>query len=283
MPLPPLRFRTGTWDWSRPYIAGVLNVTPDSFSDGGQFEGPEQAIAHGRRLVEQGADMLDIGGESTRPGAEQISADEEIARVLPVINGLADVGVPLSVDTTKARVARACLDAGAEVVNDISGGLFEPAIIEVAEHAAAYICGHVRGSTIADVHAGETEALDAAAVLADLNVIVSTHSPELRAKTIADPCLGFGKGPELNLVLCKRAGWLSDELQLPVMVGASRKRFVASLSGHVAPVPVHVRDAATVGTSLAAIEAGAQVLRVHNVEMMAAAMRLHHAVRSASR
>jgi len=277
--LAALRFRSGLWDWSRTYIAGVVNVTPDSFSDGGQFADVDAAIAHGRQLVDDGADLLDIGGESTRPGAVAVSAEQELARILPVIEGLVGVGVPLSVDTTKAEVARACIDAGVEVVNDVSGSVFDPDILVVAEDAAAYICGHVRGATISEVHASDNQSPSVESVAAELAARVTSLSPSLRSKTIVDPCLGFGKLQAANLDLCKHAGTLSDRVQCAVMIGASRKRFVAALSGHDAPVPVPVRDAATMGASLAAAASGAHVLRVHNVAMLAPALRLHEAVR----
>src|SRR5690606_15060607 len=145
--LAAMEFRHARLDWTRVYIAGVVNVTPDSFSDGGLYASVDAAVARGLLLVAQGADILDIGGESTRPGAAAVTADDEIARVVPVIERLAAaVRVPLSIDTTKAEVARAAIAAGAEIVNDISGGLFDPDIVTAASHAgAAYICGHVRG------------------------------------------------------------------------------------------------------------------------------------------
>ncbi len=155
--LPPIAFRHQTLDWSRPYVMGVVNATPDSFSAGGRFTSVEEAVAHGLQLEADGADLIDIGGESTRPGAAPVSADVEIARVIPILEGLARrVRAVLSVDTVKAEVARAALAAGAELVNDISGGRFDPALVGVAAEAgAALVCGHVRGSTIAEVHASE--------------------------------------------------------------------------------------------------------------------------------
>jgi len=275
----PLQFRHTTWDWTRPYVAGVVNVTPDSFSDGGAYASVDAALRRAEELIAAGADLVDLGGESTRPGAVPVPAERELERVLPVVERLAGSRVPISVDTSKAEVAAACLAAGAEVVNDVSGGHFDPRMIEVARGAAAYICGHLRGSSIAEVHLREGESPGLDEVEAELAASLARLPTGLRERTIVDPGLGFGKGSEENLQLCKGAGRLAKRLQCAVMVGASRKRFVAALSGHEAPVPVSVRDAATVGASLAAIAAGAHVVRVHAVEWMVPALRLFEAVR----
>src|SRR6185503_11080799 len=173
--LPPLRFRGATFDWSRPYLVGVVNTTPDSFSDGGRHLDPDVAVERALALAADGADMLDVGGESTRPGAEPVPAGEELARVLPVIERLAGrTGIPvLSIDTCKAEVARAALAAGAELVNDVSGGLFAPTAAAAAEAGAAFVCGHVRGRRLDEVHAAVPPAFaelvaELAARLADM-------------------------------------------------------------------------------------------------------------------
>jgi len=279
----PLQFRQTTWDWSRPYVAGVVNVTPDSFSDGGAYIGVDAALRRADELIRAGADLIDIGGESTRPGAEPVSAERELERVLPIVERLAGAPVPISVDTTKAEVARACLAVGAEVVNDVSGGHFDAGMVAVASRASAYICGHLRGSSVAEVHAREGEDPGFEEVATELAVTLAGFPEVLRGRTIVDPGLGFGKGAEQNLQLCKEAGRLAKRLECAVMVGASRKRFVAELSGHEAPVPVSVRDAATVGASLAAIASGAHIVRVHAVESMVPALRLFEAVRRGGR
>jgi dihydropteroate synthase len=275
--LPPIVFRCQTLDWSRPYVMGVVNATPDSFSAGGRFTSVAEAVAHGLQLEADGADFIDVGGESTRPGAGQVSAEVEIARVIPILEGLEGrVRAVLSVDTAKAEVARAALAAGAELVNDISGGRFEPALIAVAAEAgAALVCGHVRGSTIAEVHAGEDRPPTFDQVADELGERLAALPPELRRRTIADPGLGFGKrGPE-NLELSRRAGELAGRLSCPVMVGPSRKRFLGLLTGR----PVGDRDAATIGAALAAAASGAHVVRVHDVAGVTAALKVFGAVR----
>jgi len=260
----PIAFRRNILRWERVYLFGVMNITPDSFSDGGRHVAVADAVAFGLRSERAGADVLDVGGESTRPGAAAVAAEEEIARVVPVIAGLVEAGcgVPIAVDTTKANVARAALAAGAEIVNDISGGRFDPAIVDVAAAAgAAYVCGHVRGRTIAEVHAGEAEPPSFDEVAAELGERVAALPADLRQRTLVDPCIGFGKGLATNLALLARAGELAAGTGRPVLVGPSRKRFLGVLTGK----PVGERDDATVGAALAAAAAGASALRVHDV------------------
>jgi dihydropteroate synthase len=270
---PPLRFRKATLRFDRTLIAAIVNVTPDSFSDGGLHVDMASAVSFGLRCVDEGADLLDVGGESTRPGAELITAEEELRRVLPVIRALAgQVSVPLSIDTTKAEVARAALEAGAELVNDISGGRFDPALPGVvADAGAVFIAGHVRGSTLAQVH-------DPAAPEPTFEEIVAELAASLRAtsvRTIADPGLGFGKRAATNLELLRRAGELSERLGRPVMVGPSRKRFLGELTGR----PPSERDDATVGACLAAAASGAQLVRVHAVRPVRDALTVFESVR----
>ncbi len=250
---------------------GVVNVTPDSFSDGGQCQTVEQAVARGLQLVEDGADILDIGGESTRPGAQPVSAREELGRILPVIERLSQVTrTPISVDTSKAKVAEAAISAGAELVNDISGGSFDPEIVSVAAEASAvYICSHLRGDTIAAVHASQSEPLTPGQVAEDLAKKIARLPSTLRYRTIVDPGLGFGKPTALNVALSGYAGHLGQQLICPVLVGPSRKRFVAELGGET----LDARDATTVGVVLASVFFGANLVRVHNVQMVRAALR----------
>jgi dihydropteroate synthase len=265
--LAEIQLRRVCLDWSRPYIMGVVNVTPDSFSDGGRLADPAAAIAHGLGL---GADIVDVGGESTRPGAQPVRVSEEIARVVPVIRGLVRGGATVAIDTTKAAVARAAVDAGAEIVNDISGGLFDPAILEVA--CGAYVCGHVRGRSLEEVHAAD---LTYEEVANDLAGRVAALPVAVRARTIVDPCIGFGKRTATNLALLARAGELAAGCGRPVLVGPSRKRFLGELTGR----PVDDRDAATVGACLAAVAAGAHMLRVHDVAALGPALAAFTAVR----
>ncbi len=265
-----LEFRSGCLNWSRPYVMGVLNLTPDSFSDGGQLVGLEGAIRAAEEMVADGADILDIGGESTRPGALPVSIDEECRRILPLVEALAArFAVPLSVDTCKAEVARRAVAAGAEIVNDVSGGLFDESMIErVDSLGCAFVCGHVRGRDLAAVHA--TLATNADEVLAELVARIASLPLGLRARTIADPCIGFGKDLHTNLGLLRSGEALAAQTGCPVLIGASRKRFLGELTG----LPVHERDAASVGAALASVEAGAHILRVHNVAMTVSALRV---------
>ena len=274
-PVKTLRFGRVTFDWTRVYIVGVVNVTPDSFSDGGRFADSASAIAQGRALVAAGADVVDVGGESTRPvGAGAVHADEEIARVVPVVRALAALPVLVSIDTSKAAVAEAALAAGAELVNDISGGLFDPAIVTVSAAAGAgFVCGHVRGADLAAVHAQRN--LDFAAVAADLEERVEALPEGLRERTIVDPGLGFGKGTAANVALIRRCGELGTRLGLPVMLGPSRKRFLGELTGE----EVDNRDPATVGACLAGVNAGVQLLRVHDVKLLRSALTVYEAIR----
>jgi dihydropteroate synthase len=275
-PFPPMKFRRVTFDWSRPYIVGVVNVTPDSFSDGGRHLDVPRAVARGLALAAAGADVVDVGGESTRPGATPVDPDEELRRVIPVIAGLVGGGVSVvSVDTTKAVVAEKALLSGAELINDVSGGAFDPAIAEVcAAQRAAYVCGHLRGRDLAEVHRADAPAVTFDEVCAELAARIAGLPAGLAGRVIADPGLGFGKHGAVNLELCRRAGELADQLSCPVMVGPSRKRFLGELIGR----PVAERDAATVGAALAAASSGAHFLRVHDVVRLVPALTVFRAV-----
>ena len=246
---------------------GVLNVTPDSFSDGGHFLAAEAAIAHGLQMARDGADLVDVGGESTRPGATRIALDVELARVLPVVAALTEAGVPVSIDTMRAQVARAAVEAGAVVVNDVSGGLSDPAILtEVAALGVPYVAMHWRGygdrmhelavydDVVADVTA-ELSARVQSAVAAGVDP----------AAIVVDPGLGFAKEAEHNWALLHDLGRLLA-LGHPVLVGASRKRFLGSLLAAVGvPRPMAGRDRATDAVSALAAAAGAWCVRVHDV------------------
>ena len=273
--LPPITFRGATLDWLRPYVMGVVNVTPDSFSDGGRFAGVEDAVRHGLALVEAGADLLDIGGEATNWRASPVTADEELRRIGPVVEALAArTSVPLAVDTTKAVVARAAVAAGAEIINDVSGGLFDPAMAAVVdETGAAYVCSHLRGGSLAEVFAAEGT-VTWPDVARELRGRLAALSDAARARTLVDPGLGFGKGsdPAGNAALIAHAGDLSEALGRPVLVGPSRKRFLGRLIGRGDAATLAERDAATIGACLAAVRAGAHVLRVHDVQLLNAAL-----------
>lgn len=271
-----IRFRNGSLEFDRTFVMGVLNVTPDSFSDGGLHAGVDSAVSHGLRLIEEGADVLDVGGESTRPGAAPVSAREETERVVPVIRALASrARVPISVDTTKAEVAMAAIEAGAEIVNDVSGGLFDPDIVRVClATGAAYICGHLRGRSLAEVHAAHTTAPDFETTLEELAARVFSLPAAVLSRTIVDPGLGFGKGTAENVELLRRAGEIGAALSRPVLVGPSRKRFLGELVGR----GVSERDDATVGACLAAVAGGADGVRVHAVRPVRDALTVYERV-----
>lgn len=260
----------------RPLIFGVLNVTPDSFSDGGRYVGPQAAIAAGRQMIASGADVVDVGGESTRPGAVRIPVEEELERVLPVISALAAHGVPVSIDTMRAAVARSAVDAGAVLVNDVSGGQADPAMLgTIASLDVPYVVMHWRG------HSNEMDALAdygdvgeqvRAEVLA--RVDACTEAGIDRRRLIIDPGIGFAKTADHNWQLLKELPMLV-ELGLPVLLGASRKRFLgALLAANETPREVLDREAATIAVSALATMNGVWAVRVHEVRGNADAVRV---------
>lgn len=247
---------------------GVVNVTPDSFSDGGRYAGAEAAIAHGEQLARDGADLLDVGGEATNPRARPVSAAEELERVLPVVRELARVS-RVSIDTTKAEVARAALAAGATIVNDVSGGLFDPGMREVVA-GTTYICGHLRGRSLAEVFSDESRSVTWQEVAAELVERIASLPPGVQIWV--DPGLGFGKGadPATNEDLVRHAGDLGRAVGCPVVVGPSRKRYLRRRladQGVTEPTELDL-DRASADECLAAARAGAAVLRVHNVALL---------------
>lgn len=255
-------------DLQRTLVVGVLNVTPDSFSDGGDFLDPSAAVAHGVHLHAQGADMIDVGGESTRPGARRVAPDEEAARVLPVVRALAEAGVPVSIDTMCARTAQAAVDAGACIVNDVSGGLADPAMYPaVAALEVPYIVMHWRGLThrLEDLAAYDDVVADVRDEL-DQRVRAAVAAGISPARIVVDPGLGFAKETEHNWSLLSRLDHL-DELGFPILIGASRKRFLGALLCDAAgqPRPVHERDAATDAVTALAAQQGVWAVRVHDV------------------
>ena len=251
---------------------GVVNVTPDSFSDGGLYAEPDAAIAHGLRLAEEGAAILDVGGESTRPGARPVDADEELRRVLPVIEGLAAraVGLELSVDTTKLRVARGALEAGAAIVNDVSALRSEPEMAGLVASSGARCClMHMLGSprTMQDDPRYEDVVSEVKAFLEErLAFAVAEGVSEERVWL--DPGIGFGKTVDHNLELLRRL----DEIVAigrPVVIGTSRKSFVGKLTGGRAELE---RLPGTIATCVLALERGASVFRVHDVAQVVDAL-----------
>ncbi|MGZ4120005.1 MAG: dihydropteroate synthase [Actinomycetota bacterium] len=250
----------------RAHVMGILNVTPDSFSDGGRYFDVEAALKQGIALADDGADLIDVGGESTRPGADPVETAEEIRRVVPVIEALADaVSVPISIDTMKAEVARAALDAGAAVVNDVSAGRFDPSLLRlVADRGAPVVLMHMLGEprtmqqnpTYRDVVAEVAAFLDARASDARATGI----APD---RIVIDPGFGFGKTPAHNLVLLKELRRFT-ELGHAVLVGTSRKSFI----GATLDLPIEQRLEGTAATVALAIANGAAIVRVHDVEPM---------------
>jgi dihydropteroate synthase len=260
----------------RTLVVGILNVTPDSFSDGGRFLDRATAVAHATRMVEDGADILDVGGESTRPGSTPVSADEELERVHPVIQRLAELhpAVPISIDTRKANVAAEALDAGATIVNDVSGGA-DPAMFDVVrDREAAVVLMHMRGDpttmqeaphyddVVGEVHEYLRQRIEAAE-LAGID-------PE---RIAIDPGIGFGKNLDHNLELMHGVDALLD-LGRPVLVGPSRKKFI----GTILDLPVEERVEGTVGAVVWMVARGAHLVRVHDVKEVVRAIRVSDAI-----
>jgi dihydropteroate synthase len=243
-------------------LMGVVNVTPDSFSDGGLYLDPEAAIAHGRQLVAAGAEILDVGGESTRPGAEAVSEEEELRRVIPVIQGLVATDADVSVDTSKAAVAAAALDAGAEIVNDVTALRGDPGMAALcAERGATVVLMHMRGKprTMQDDPHYEDVVAEVKAFLAErLEAAVAAGIAEERVWL--DPGIGFGKTLAHNMELLRRLGELRD-LGRPLVIGTSRKSFIGKVDGSAADE----RLGGTIASSVLAAAEGAEVLRVHDV------------------
>ena len=260
-------------DWSKPRVMGVLNVTPDSFSDGGDFFSPEAAVAQGRAL---GADILDIGAESTRPGAAEVPAEEELRRLVPAVAALAAV-VPVSVDTRKAAAMRAALAAGARMVNDVSALTHDPDALEAARGAEAVVLMHSPGppQTMQRLARYDDVLLDVYDALAGR--IAACEAAGLpRARLIADPGIGFGKTVEHNLALLRGLS-LFHGLGVPVLVGLSRKSFIGRLS---ADEPPKARLAGSLAGALWAASQGAQILRVHDAAETRQALALWTALRA---
>ncbi|MCW2911848.1 MAG: dihydropteroate synthase, partial [Actinomycetia bacterium] len=269
---------------------GVVNVTPDSFSDGGEWFGAEAGVRHGLELLAQGADIVDVGGESTRPGAQRITAEEELRRVGPVIQGLVAAHVPVSVDTMRAEVAEQALDAGARLVNDVSGGLADPQMPRlVAAAGVPYVVMHWRGHS----HSMDSRAIyqDVVAEVSEelcQRVDVVTQAGVDPAMIVLDPGLGFAKRAEHNWALLTHLDEVSTlggrARPFPVLIGASRKRFLGRLlaAPDGTPRPFAGSDDATVSVTALAAAGGAWCARVHRVPGNADAVRVAEAWRQAA-
>ncbi|MGW2053563.1 dihydropteroate synthase [Streptomyces sp. NPDC001840] len=276
----------GLPEWDRCAVMGVVNVTPDSFSDGGRWFDTTTAVKHGLDLVAEGADLVDVGGESTRPGATRVDEDEELRRVVPVVRGLAAEGVTVSVDTMRASVAEQAVAAGAVLVNDVSGGLADPAMVPaVAAARVPFVVMHWRGFS-QDMNSRAVYTDVVAEVVAELRarmdaVIAGGIGPEY---LVVDPGLGFAKQAGHDLALLAHLPELRT-LGRPLLVAASRKRFLGHVlaGGEGSPPPARERDAATAAVSAIAAHQGAWAVRVHEVRATADAVRVARAVEGAAR
>jgi dihydropteroate synthase len=266
-----------TLSLDRPLILGIVNVTPDSFSDGGKFYSAERAIAHALQLIEHGADMLDIGGESTRPGAQPVGVAEELARILPVLEGLAHCGLPLSVDTLKPEVMRAAIHAGADMINDVNA-LQSPGALQAVAASGVGVClmhrqGEPRTMQL-DPHYGN--------VLADVNtflaarVAAAEQAGIARERIVIDPGFGFGKTLEHNLVLLHGLDAFRT-LGVPLLAGLSRKSMLGALTG----LGVAERMLPSVVAAVISAMKGAKILRVHDVKETKQALQIFSAVEEA--
>jgi dihydropteroate synthase len=258
----------------RPLVMGILNVTPDSFSDGGRFVDPAKAIAHARTMAEQGADILDVGAESTRPygGAQPVSANEELARLEPVLPAVIKLGLPVSIDTIKARIAAWALDRGASIVNDVWGLQRDPEMAKlVAARNVPVIVMHNRES--AD---GRLDIMADVAAFFTRSLAIAERAGIARQQIVLDPGIGFGKTAEQSLTCLARLAEFK-RFGLPVLVGASRKRFISS----VTPSPPDERIGGSISAHLLAVENGAAIVRVHDVAETVQALRVAAAIEAA--
>jgi dihydropteroate synthase len=269
----------------RTLIMGILNVTPDSFSDGGQFLRVDNALAHAEQMIAEGADIIDVGGQSTRPGGEPVSVDEEIKRVVPLIEALARMGdTPVSVDTTKSEVAHAALDAGAAIVNDISALRFDFYIADaVARAGAGLVLMHSRGTPatmhrlppVADIMEEVTSSLRASVHMAERRGVK-------RESIVIDPGIGFGKTQEQNLELIAKLDQLIAAFpDYPLLIGTSRKSFIGRILADESGTPAAAEDRlhGTMATITAAILRGAHIIRVHDVKAAAETIRVALSIR----
>lgn len=258
----------------RPFIMGIVNVTPDSFSDGDQHFEADEAIAHARLLIEQGADILDIGGESTRPGADPVSVQEELKRILPVIEALRSADIPLSIDTFKPEVMRKALDAGADLINDIYGFRQPGALEAVADSNCGLCIMHMQGEPKTMQHTPRYDD-----VLRDVEQFLHERLAVMLAAGVnkrrisLDPGFGFGKTPEQNYLLLRRLQEL-DSQGCPWLVGLSRKSMIGHVTGRV---PAE-RVAGSIAAALAAVARGAHIIRVHDVAATLDAIKVQNAI-----
>lgn len=261
-----------------PLLMGILNVTPDSFSDGGHYQTVDAAVAQGLQLVEDGAQIIDIGGESTRPGAAPVSADEELQRTIPVVRQLAArTTVPISIDTTKSLVARQAIDAGASIVNDISGLTFDHEMLTVCRNSDVGIClMHIQGTPqTMQQQPTYNNVVDEVCEFLQQQLMRCLESGIAIERLCVDPGIGFGKTADHNLQLMLSTELIHQRLQRPVLIGHSRKSFLKRILGR----PVEDRVAGTIGVSIALAQQGVDLLRVHDVRLVRDALIAWHTVR----
>ena len=280
-PRPPLRLGERVVRLDQPQVAGILNVTPDSFSDGGRFAGPEDAARAGFAMAEAGAAIVDVGGESTRPGARPVWEGDEMERVLPTVTRLAAGGTAVSIDTRKAAVMEAALKAGAAMVNDVSALTYDDRSLEVAALASCpVVLMHHLGppETMQQAPAYDRPVLFAVYDWLEARIAAAEAAGVERARILVDPGIGFGKTVQHNLDLLNGLALLHG-LGCPVMVGASRKRMIGALSGEA---PADARLAGSIALALKAADQGAQLLRVHDVPETVQALRIWRGLRDAA-
>lgn len=271
-----LHFLCGRFEFTleRPLVMGIVNVTPDSFSDGGAFYDTGRALRHAHALIDAGADILDIGGESTRPGASDVPVEEELARVIPVVQGLRDCGRAVSVDTSKPAVMRAALDAGADLINDVYG-FRQPGAIDAVRDSACGLCVmHMQGEPRTMQQAPHYDDLfgEIGAFL-DERVRVLQTSGVSPHRIVVDPGFGFGKTTAQNFALLRGLGRLSTGGR-PLLTGLSRKRMIGDVTGREAAE----RTAGSVAAMLACVAGGAAIVRVHDVAQTVDALKVWHAI-----
>ena len=246
----------------RPLIMGILNVTPDSFSDGGQFASLDLAITHAEQMIADGVDIIDIGGESTRPGAASVSVEEELRRVMPLVYALRDCGKPLSVDTRRPEVMREVIQAGVDMINDVEGFRAEGALRLLSESDCALCIMHMQGQPQTMQHTPHYD--DVVAEVAEFlseRAAAAAQAGIDRRRLCIDPGFGFGKNLSHNLTLLRSLGDMQSAVGLPVLAGLSRKSMIGTLTGR----PAEQRLAGSIGAALAAVMQGARIVRVHDV------------------
>lgn len=269
------RFRFPVGPHSRPLVMGVLNVTPDSFSDGGQFHSLDLALSHAEQMIADGVDIIDIGGESSRPGAEQLPLQEELRRVMPILYALRDCGKPLSVDTYKPEVMREAIAAGADMLNDISGFRAAGALSVVNEGDIGLCIMHMQNAPLTmQIKPEYVDVIDEVTHFLRERVEAMESNGVDRGRLCIDPGFGFGKTLEHNLALLRNIGKMAEEIGVPVLAGLSRKSMIGAITGK----PVEQRLAGSVAAALAAVAHGARIVRVHDVAATVDALKVWQTV-----